>query len=68
MDLPMEEIMKQIPLGRAGKPEEVAAAGGVPVLRIRRLHHPAGVLGERRNALNETRGGHRHGWAHRPRP
>jgi 3-oxoacyl-[acyl-carrier protein] reductase len=25
-DLPMEEIMKQIPLGRAGKPEEVAAA------------------------------------------
>ena len=24
-ELPMEEILKQIPLGRAGKPEEVAA-------------------------------------------
>jgi 3-oxoacyl-[acyl-carrier protein] reductase len=23
-DLPMEEILKQIPLGRAGRPEEVA--------------------------------------------
>ncbi len=41
-----------MPMRRVGTPEEVAAAGVVPLLAGGRLHHPAGDLGERGHVVS----------------
>ena len=49
--VPLDEVLKTIPMRRVGRPDEVAAAGEFSLLRRGELHHASGDIGQRRNGM-----------------
>ena len=54
-DLPVEEIVRMIPMRRIGRPEDVAGVVAFLLLGRSGVHHPSGHLGERGHDLTERR-------------